>query len=124
MDNSTDPTRPSVATTASIGHAFAIPCSQDVRPILTGFDSSDVQARQGPWVSQSPFNLANPDFYAVVFDTNGGSTTYRDALSTHAESSTDHLSAGGSIGVGCEFLKAEVSVEYDRTVIENESVRR
>lgn len=117
-----DPARPSLSNTASLEHPFAIPWSHGVRDVLSGFKSSEILAPTGPWVRDTPFQTGLPPTH-LMFELNGVTASYRDSFSGRARSSTDHLSAGGSIGVGAPFLEAEVSVDYDKTVLENSSVR-
>ncbi len=129
LDLDFDPTSPSLESTATAGHSFALPWSREVRAILAGLDSEHLKEPAGPWVLESPFDLRLAQLVAVIPDsirdgTNGLSTVghYRDGLSTTSESSKEHLSAALGVTVGYPFLNASVSAKYDRQVSEDKNV--
>ena len=106
-----DLTRPSLQRIVDAGHAFAVPWTHTVQPVLGGFESSRIMAKAGPWVDNSPFDPAATSKCTMVYESNGGSYTYRDAFSSQSQSNSDHMSVSGSISVGPPFLKAEGSGE-------------
>jgi hypothetical protein len=117
-------TTPSLSHLTDAGHAFQIPWDRQVRPILIGFDSADMQKLDGPWKLSSPFDLPGTMLSAVVPDTSGGIASFRDGFSTQSGASTEHLSAGLGITVGYPFLNASVSGKYDKQMMQNSSVSR
>ncbi len=129
LDLGFDPTSPSLESTATAGHPFALPWSREVRAILAGLDSDRLKDPAGPWVLESPFDLRLAQLIAVIPDsirdgTNGLSTAghYRDGLSTTSESSKEHFSASLGVTIGYPFLNASVSAKYDRQVAEDKNV--
>ncbi|OJJ42179.1 hypothetical protein ASPZODRAFT_147706 [Penicilliopsis zonata CBS 506.65] len=117
-----DPTRPRLQDLARDGHAFGLPWSNQVKMPLTGFESSRVEdATRGPWLLSSPFDLSEASLTTLLPETGSWTASFRDGFSTHASSSHEHLSASLGLTVGCPFLSASVSAEYDRTVQNNEN---
>lgn len=120
-----NPTRPSLVSVAAAGHPFAVPWSHKEVALLAGFESGRILQQEGPWVLGSPFVQGRTDTQAVVqFDADGGTISYRDALSSRAESSTEHLSVELGVTVEIPFASANVTGKYDKTVTENEHVSR
>ncbi|VUC37254.1 unnamed protein product [Clonostachys rosea] len=119
-----DPTLPSLEGLSSGGHPFSIPWSHDVGVLLGGFKSSWVTRREGPWVGKGAFDTSGMQMTAIIPDTQGGSTSYKDAITTSTAVSNDHLSASLGITVGYPFLNASVTGEYDRTVLESHNAIR
>lgn len=117
-----DPTRPSLVALTDAGHAFSIPWNHDVRALMSGFDSSQMSSPQGPWLMPSPFETDSMKMARVLLDNNGGSTNYREGMSTSSGSSSEHLSAALGLTVGYPFLNANVTGQYDRNVLENQNV--
>lgn len=120
-----DPTKPSLVAMGDAGHAFSIPWSHngEVRALMAGFDSARMRELSGPWVLLSPFDLHGTKLSALIpDDTSGGIGSFRDGFSTTSGSSNEHLSAALGITVGYPFLNASVTGEYDKTVIQNETV--
>ncbi len=122
LDN---PTRPSLVSIAAAGHPFAVPWSHQEVALLAGFESGQILHKEGPWLLGSPFVHANTNTQAKVqYDADGGTLTYRDSLSSRAESSTEHLSAELGLTVSVPFASANVTGKYDKMVMENEHVGR
>lgn len=128
-DDDFDPTRPRLENATKTGHPFSVSWSREVRAVLSGLDSERLKDADGPWVTESPFDLTDVRELraAIIPDSTGGgglSSTgqYRDGMSTMSESGTDHLSAGLGISVGYPFLKASVSGKYDKKVTEDKNV--
>ncbi|CAG9982475.1 unnamed protein product [Clonostachys byssicola] len=123
-DDQRDPTLPSLEGLSGGGHPFSIPWSHDVRVLLGGFKSSWVTRIEGPWVGKGAFDTSDVQIHTVIPDTQGGSTSYKDAITTSTAVSNDHLSASLGITVGYPFLNASVTGEYDRTVMESHNAVR
>lgn len=121
-DNPFDLSKPSLTDFAASGHAFAIPWIERIQPVLSGFQSARIMDKAGPWVHASPFDEQAVQACNMVFESNGGSCTYRDAMSSAAHGNSEHMSVSGSLSVGPPFLKAEASGQYDKSVSENENV--
>lgn len=116
------PVRPSLNEITAGGHAFAVPWSRKTMSVLTGFDSQKMKDPTGPWKTQSPFDYHGLKMNAIIGDNRSGTTSYRDGSSTQSTSTTDCLSVALGVTIGYPFLNANVTVEYDRTVIKNENV--
>ncbi|KAK3367763.1 hypothetical protein B0H63DRAFT_515541 [Podospora didyma] len=121
------PTRLSLAAIVKAGHPFSLPWSREVRALMTGLDSDAkrLKAPEGPWMTQSPFDLRNAQqLIAIVPDSTGSGGMasaghYRDSLSTSSEVTSDHLSASLGITIRYPFLNASVSAKYDKSVPED-----
>lgn len=117
-----DPTRPSLDTRIAGGFAFSVPWCHDVKPFLSGFDSSRTTWAEGPWLLSSPFDEAGMHFDTIIFDKNNFTASFRDGMSTNISSSADHLSVSAGVTIGYSFLSGSVSGKYDKHVVKNESV--
>lgn len=117
-----DPTRPSLDSMTTAGHAFALPWRRETISLLTGFNSNRMKDAGGPWMSQSPFEMSDLKMATILSDTKGGTATYRDGLSTSAGTCSEHISASLGLTIGYPFLNANVSAKYDRDVVEKKSV--
>lgn len=118
-----DPTQPSLEGFSAGGHSFSIPWSHDVRVLLCGFQTSKMKKTAGPWVaSHTAFDTSAIDMTSIIPDTQGGSTSYKDGLSTSSTTSYDHLSASLGITIGYPFLSGSVTGEYDKTVMDSRNV--
>jgi hypothetical protein len=128
MDDEPDLTKPSLQGIADAGYAFAIPWTNQVRPILGGFESGLISSKNGPWPKSTPFESPYDEKEGhdctLMYESNGSTGMYRDAFSSQDQSSTDHLSVSGSVSVGYPFLKGEASAEYDKTVNDTSNVKR
>lgn len=117
-----DPSRPSLVGLASAGHPFSIPWRREARPLLSSFDSRRAGDASGPWLLETPFDGQAMKMHVVLTDANSNRTSYREGLSSRSTSSTEHLSVALGITIGYPFLNANVTAEYDKTVITNENV--
>jgi len=122
MEEDGDPTRPSLESMTSAGHAFALPWRCETISLLTGFDASRMKELGGPWMTQSPFEVSDLKMSTILCDTKGGTATYRDGLSTSAGTYSEHISASLGLTIGYPFLNANVTAKYDRQVVEKKSV--
>jgi hypothetical protein len=123
-----DPTRPSLSAFAEAGHPFSVPASGEPHGILSGFESSRMTSPKEPWLhpSASPFDLGphaskKKPLKIILPDTRGGGASFRDAFSTSASATDEHLSAEVGVTVGYPFLNSSVSGRYDRAVMAREN---
>lgn len=121
---SDDPTRPSLSAIAKEGHAFSIPWNHVGMGVLSGFESDLLMKEQGPWLLSCPFKIESQKntMSAILFEDDGSTVNYRDALSSRSESSTTHLSGSLAISVNVPCLSVSVSGKYDKLVLENDNV--
>lgn len=122
MEEDGDPTRPSLDSMTTAGHAFAVPWRRETVSLLTGFDSRRTKELGGPWVTQSPFEASDLKLSTILSDTKGGTATYRDGLSTSAGTYCEHISASLGLTIGYPFLNANVTAKYDQDVLQKTSV--
>ncbi|KAF2497635.1 hypothetical protein BU16DRAFT_606206 [Lophium mytilinum] len=113
-----DPTQPSLTAIAEAGHTFLMPWTHQAMTVTAGFESNRILSKESPWVLNSPFDMTKIHLRALLYELNGGTCSFKDAFSTHAETSTDHLSVAGQLSVGPDFLQAEASGKYTKTVMD------
>ncbi|KAK6525429.1 hypothetical protein TWF694_005567 [Orbilia ellipsospora] len=119
-DDDFGPTIPSLETWTASASAFSIPWSHEVKAIMTGFKSALMKKDSGPWLVSCPFDATSIKLTTVIPDSGGGVTSYRDGMSSHTGSSSEHLSAELAVTVGYPFLNASVSGKYDRSIKKND----
>lgn len=92
--------------------------------VLSGFESDLLMKEQGPWLLSCPFKIESQKntMSAILFEDDGSTVNYRDALSSRSESSTTHLSGSLAISVNVPCLSVSVSGKYDKLVLENDNV--
>lgn len=122
FDDFSDISIASLTRIANIGHAFAIPWNHEVQPLLRGFDSARIMDRNGPWVTNSPFEENEAKACTMCYESSNSSYTYREGESSQSHSSSEHMSFNLGVSVGPPFLSAEVSGKYDKTVLSNHNV--
>ncbi|KAJ9613427.1 hypothetical protein H2200_003369 [Cladophialophora chaetospira] len=118
-----DPTRSSLALQAAAGAPLHIPWSSSPIRLGTGFDSAAIGSSEGPWKSSYPFSVP-PHVPQLLCEIDESIASYKDGLSASAGSTSEHLSASLAVTVGCDFLSASVTGDYDKAVLENRNATR
>ena len=118
-----DPAQPSLARQAESGVPLRFPWTAQVLKPGTSFDSLYLSSSH-PFLGNSPFDCGALGHSTFVYtDDSGGRASYVSTSSTTVGSSRDHFSAGLGVTVGCSFLNASVSGQYDKDVMNNNDVR-
>ena len=119
-----DPTRKTIESAVHNGHVFSIPWAPNpfrIHNVLSAFESS-LASTGDPFSRESPFKQ---DITRFILDCSGktsGSGFFKETTTTGSSSSSDHMSVGAGITIGCCFLEASVSGRYDRLVVCNKDV--
>lgn len=120
-----DPTRKTIESAVRSGHVFSIPWAPNplrIHNVLSAFESS-LASTGDPFSRESPFK--QDDITRFILDCSGknsGSGFFKETTTTGSSSSSDHMSVGAGITIGCCFLEASVSGRYDRLVVRNKDV--
>jgi hypothetical protein len=105
---------------------FTIPCpvlnTEDSKGIglFSGFASSKAVKGGLPFQVASPFEIQDEYSLQISLLSQG---SFSDLTTSSSSTSLEHTSASGTLGIGCDFLGASVSVSYDKTVQDDKKVR-
>ena len=113
---------PSLNDHADAGLPLQIPWMRQEIALGTGL-SSALLASEKPWMPVSPFDLGSSDSKWLAYEgETEGKANFRDSESDSHLSTADHSSGSLGVTVGCPFLKANVTGNYDKTVNYNADV--
>ena len=111
-----------ITSQASSSLPILLPWSSSIAPVLPGTAFRSILAStDAPWATVSPFTELG-DQLIVYTNDDGGLSTYNSAKSTSSSSNSEHLSVSLGVSVGCPFLNASASGQYDKDVLENKDV--
>lgn len=119
-----DPNLPSIAYQAHEHTPIYIPWSRRVISLGAGFDSSAVSKSHNNGEAFRPSALAStPEQATYQLDPAENRNSFRQASSSHAATSYEHMDFKGTVSVGGPVLGASGRAEFSKKVYDNKDVR-
>lgn len=114
--------RTTIVGLVTSGLPILLPWSSSIAAVRPGTTfHSRLSATDDVWSKHNPF--ADLDKTRVVYtNSDGGQATYNSTKTTSSANNSEHLSVSLGVSVGCKFLNASVTGQYDKDVLENNDV--
>ncbi|RPA86776.1 hypothetical protein BJ508DRAFT_357872 [Ascobolus immersus RN42] len=118
-DSLPDPSFASVSRQAEARGIVSLPWFPRRIRLGASFDSTLVHTEDPFPPNSSLFAAESLQNVPIRFETSGNVASYRSTESISSSSSSEHLSVGFAVSVGCSCLGGSVSGQYDKLVLEN-----